>query len=221
MAMEILTDTATSTGDALLDLWNSFVNVIPGLIAAIILVLIGYIIGLVLKRITVKILEYAQLDKWIEDRKLHGAIGSIKLSNLLGSLVKWWTVALFLAQALWFINLGVLSDFVRILATYIPMLAAAILFIVLGLLAGKYLRNKIDATEYRFKKTIGTIVEIVIAYIAIVIGLDYIGFRTEILLDAFRIGFTAFVLVVAVVLGITFALSYKKELQDLAMSLKK
>jgi hypothetical protein len=221
MALDLVTDTAIALQDAGLSLWNAFVNVVPGLIAAVIVFLVGYIIAEVIKRVITTLMEKALIDKWISDRKLEAAIGKVKMSRLAGSLVKWYVVALFLAQALVLIKLDVLSSFAGLLVAWIPVVAASILFIVLGLLFARYLGNKVMATDYYFKKPIQIIVEVVVAYIAIVLGLENMGFKVTILLDAFRIAFTAFVLVAAIVIGISFAMSYKKEIQDFARSFKR
>ncbi|MDO8647117.1 MAG: hypothetical protein Q7R70_01745 [Candidatus Diapherotrites archaeon] len=221
MASDLIGSTATALSDAALSLWNSFVNVIPGLIAAVIVFLVGYIIGEVVKKIISTLLEKAMVDKWIEERKLESAIGKVKMSKLAGALVKWFIIALFLAQALQLIQLTVLADFAGLLVMYIPKVAGAILFIVLGLLFARYLGNKVLATDYQFKKSIQLIVEIIVAYIAVVIGLQTIGFEVAIMMDAFRIAFTAFVIVAAIVFGINFAMSYKKEIQDFARSFKR
>lgn len=221
MVEDILAGTALGLQNAAVNLFNAFVNVIPGLIAAVIIFLVGYIVAEVVKKIIVVLMQKAGFDKWIEDRKLGTAIGNAKISNLTGTLVKWWIIALVLAQALVFLNLEVLSNFLEILVEYIPIVAASIVLIVLGLLIGKYFRNKVESTQYKHKKSIGLAVEIIIAYIAIVLGLENIGFQVTLLLDAFRIAFTVFVVVAAVILGITFAMTYKKDIQDFARSLKR
>lgn len=221
MAYDLIGSTSMALQDAALSLWDAFVRVVPGLIAAVIVFLVGYIIGEVVKKIIATLLEKAMIDKWVEDRKLEGAIGKVKLSRLCGALVKWYIIALFLAQALVLINLQVLSEFAGLLVAWIPVVAASIMFIILGLLFARYLGNKILSTDYRFKKPIQIIVEVIVAYIAIVLGLENMGFKVTILLDAFRIAFTAFVIVAAIVLGISFAMSYKKEIQDFARSFKR
>jgi len=221
MALDIINSTIIALQDAGLSVWNAFVEIIPGLIAAVVIFLIGYIIAEVIKKIITKLLEKATVDKWIEDRKLEAAIGKVKISRLAGALVKWYIIALFLAQALVLIKLQVLSSFAALLVAWIPVVAASILFIVLGLLFARYLGNKILATDYKFKKSIQIIVEVIVAYIAIVLGLQNMGFRVDILLDAFRIAFTAFVIVAAIVFGISFAMAYKKEIQDFARAFKR
>jgi len=218
---DVVYSTVTALQDAALSLWNAFVNVVPGLIAALIVFLVGYIIAEVIKKIIVTLLEKALVDKWIEDRKLEAAIGKVKMSRLAGALVKWYIIALFLAQALVLIKLDVLSSFAGMLVVWIPVVAASVMFIVLGLLFARYLGNKVLATEYKFKKSVQIIVEVIVAYIAIVLGLENMGFKVTILLDAFRIAFTAFVIIAAIVFGISFAMSYKKEIQDFARTFKR
>lgn len=219
--VDLINSTVGALGDAAYSIWNAFVNIIPGLIAALVIFLIGYIVAEIVKKIISLLLEKAMVDKWVEDRKLESAIGKVKISRLAGALVKWYIIALFLAQALQLIKLDVLSSFAGMLVAWIPVVAASIMFIVLGLLFARYLGNKVLSTEYKFKKSVQIIVEVIVAYIAIVLGLENMGFHVTILLDAFRIAFTAFVIIAAIVFGLSFAMAYKSDIQDFARSFKR
>lgn len=218
---DVVITTVYSLQDALLNVWYSFLNVVPGLVGALIVVLLGYIVALLLERVAVHVLQMGMVDKWVEERNLDGAIGKIKLSVIFGALLKWYIFVLFLAQSLYLVNLSILSMFVAILVNYIPIASASIILVVLGLLVARYIANKISLTDHKYKKSVAVIVEVVIAYMAVVMGLENLGFRVTVLLDAFRIGFTVFVIIAAIALGLYFSFAYRREIQELAKSFKK
>lgn len=217
----VVSQTGLNLQQALLNLWQAFLSVIPGLIAAVIIILIGWIIGKVIKHIVVRILQGAKLDQWLEDHDLEGALGGKSLSELLGSLTKWYIIILFLAQAAALINLYVLQKFADLLVSWIPALIGAVLIIIASLLIGKYVSNRIKETKHKYSKTLGMVIEFLVAYFGVVIGLQTVGFDVTILLDAFRIGFATTVVVMAVVFGIFIALSFKKDLSGIAAEMKK
>lgn len=217
---EVVLGTVDSLQQAILSVWYSFLDVVPGLLGALIVVLIGYVVGMVLERVASTLLQFGKLDEWIEQRNLDGAIGKVKLSVIFGALIKWYIFVLFLSQALILVNLAVLSYFARVLVDYVPLVSASVVFILLGLLTARYLANKILMTDHKYKKSVATIIEIVIAYMVIVVGLETVGFRVTVLVDAFRIGFTVFVIIAAIALGLYFAIAYKREILQFAHSLK-
>lgn len=206
---------------ALRKLGSSFVEVIPALVAAIIIIVIGYVIGKIAKHIIVKLIQTTRLDEWIEEQNLTAAIGGKNLSVLIGTFIKWGIVAIFLAEAVKSMQLTVLQGFLTAIANYIPQILLALIIVVVGLLIGRYIRNAIEATTYNYRKTIGLALELMIVYIAIVMALDTIeGISVTILIDAFRIAFAAFAFAIAIVVGIAFGLAFKKDAKKIVKGMK-
>ncbi|MEK6973105.1 MAG: hypothetical protein AABW72_03635 [archaeon] len=203
-------------------LGQSFVELVPNLVGAIIIVLIGWIIGKVIKKIIVTLIQQTKIDEWVEEQNLTAAIGGQKISNIVGSFLKWYIIAIFLIQAVTAFQLTVLQEFLTVLAYYIPQIIVALLILVIGLLIGRYVRNIVDATTYFHKRTIGIIAEVIIIYVAIVLGLDTIqGVDVTILLDAFRISLLAFTLTIAIIVGITLGFAFKDDAKDLISEIRK
>ncbi len=188
---------------------------------AIIILGVGWLLGHIAKQIVVKILQMAKLDEWATKHKLQTAIGGMQLSALAGAFVKWYVLLLFLVQALAFIGLTRIETFGWDLAKIIPLWLLGALIVVTGLIVGKFVRNKIEQIQHRFKKTAAIGAELIIVYIAVVTALDTIGISTTILISAFTIAFTAFVLVIAIILGISFGLAFKKDARALVNELKR
>lgn len=209
----LITELTTLIPQAIMFLWN--------LVIAIIILAVGWLIGNIAKQIVIKALQMANLDKWATEHKLHTAVGGMKLSHLAGAFVKWYIILIFLVQALAFIGLTRIETFGWDLAKIIPLWLISALIVIVGLLVARFIRNKIEMVQHRFKKTVAVGAEIIIVYIAIVTALDTIGIATTILVNAFTIAFTAFVLVLAIILGVSFGLAFKKDAKALVNELKR
>ena len=227
--VNLLEQAGLSLQGALLSLWQAFIDVIPGLIAAAVIILIGWIIGKFIKHITMKLLQATRVDQWVDEHNLTSAIGGKKISSLTGSFIKWYIIAIFLAQAVSFINLDLLSGFLTVLvlptaANPVPLLVrilAGMVLVIAGLMIGRYVNNIIEATQHRYRKTAGLIIELAIIYIAAVMALQTVGFDVTMLLDAFRIAFAAFAITIAVVVGVAFGLAFKDDAKTVVGDLRK
>jgi hypothetical protein len=218
---DIVTELATGLVASFRNLATEAVRVLPGIIGAIIILIVGIALGVVLKRIIIHLLKQTKLDHWLQEKKLSAAIGNREISGLVGSFTKWYIIALFLTQAVELIQLQYLKQFSQFVIELINRgIAAAALFVV-GLLIARYIRHVIEATEYHYKKTIAVVVEVIIVYISVVIALQTIGINTTILIDAFRIGFTVLVLAIAILAGLLFAFAFRKDIVGWVNDLKK
>lgn len=219
--VDLLTDTGMGLYAAVMKIWEETVRVIPGLIGALIIILVGVIVGRILKELVVRVLQGAKIDSWIEEHKLKSAIGNTHISNIAGSFVKWYTIALFLAQAVELVQMQVLKGFMQALVSYIPLVLAGLIVLIGGLLVAKYVRNLIESTQHQYKKTIAVIVEVIIIYMSAVMALRTAGFDVEILVSAFNIAFTALVLALAITLGLAFGIAFFKDAKQIVADLKK
>ena len=70
MALDSIAATGTLIVSPLLSLYNSFINVFPGIIAAIIVLIIGYFISLGLGKLVHYILDKTGLDRYMEKSKI-------------------------------------------------------------------------------------------------------------------------------------------------------
>jgi len=198
-------------------------SILYNLAGFVILLIIGYAFGWVAKKIIVKVVESLRLDEWLEEQNLSSAIGGTTIAQIIGSLAKWSIVALFLARAVQLFEFtafqSTLEFFVLI---FVPNLILAIAIGVIGLIFGRYVRNLVEVSMTRYRKLVGFGVELLIIYMALVIALEKIGIPTEIMLDAFRIGFGGFVLAIVIAVGFSFGLASvddaKKIMKDLQKS---
>jgi hypothetical protein len=212
--------------------WNSFSSslgsaastvpyAVAGLVLAVLVIIVGWFVGALLKRGTHTLLVALKVDEWTAEHGLAKAVGGVPLSLVAGSFVKWYTILIFLAEASKIVQFNTLQLMLHALAWYLPMLLQALLIVVFGLLVARFLRNKIEVTDFKKKKTIARVTEMVVVFLAVIIGANNAGINVSILETAFLIALSAFVIIVAIILGLNLGLSFRKEAKDFMADLKK
>jgi hypothetical protein len=96
MALDAVTATGSLILNPLLGLWTGFINVLPGIVAAIIILIIGYFVSLGIGHLVRIILEAAGLNKYMERHRMASTVGHIRVSHVFGEIVKWYILIIFL-----------------------------------------------------------------------------------------------------------------------------
>ena len=113
---------------------------------------------------------------------------------------------------------------IQAIINYIPNLAKGITIIIAALLLGDYITDRIKASRITpFAKTIGTLVELVIAYIGAVIALPLIlpGVSTFLLTVTYVAVLATIVLVIGIGGGIALGLGAKDTIRQIAKKKQK
>ena len=119
--------------DTLRGLWGEFVSTIPGIVAAVVVIALGYLIGSAFGLLFTKLLEVLKADTHLKKAGLAHSIGFINVSHLGGGLLKWYIFATFLSQAAELVSLGQLSASLKTFADWLPNLFIAAIIILVGL----------------------------------------------------------------------------------------
>lgn len=217
------------------NLVQQFTEFFPDFVWAIVLVVLGFLIGIVAKRIVTAVLKSTKVDSWIDEQNLAAALGGKEVSVLAGSLTKWYIIGVFLAQAVGLLPLETFKSFLETLfvkgpngtmPVFFAILAASIIMVV-GLLIARYIRNWIEASTYKMKKMLGLTVEAIVLIFAGIMALTLIFGRevTSIIIDLLQIFVTpfiwAFAVVLAIVVGISLLVNSREELQKISQELRK
>ncbi len=220
-SVPIVSDTVVSLQAAVLSLWSSFVSVFPGIIAAGVITVVGWLVGKIVGGIVTEAFRKAKSDKWLKDHGIHDALGGIELAKLMGTITKWYVIVVFLGQVTAYIRLQALQIFLQQLVGYLPALIGAFLVLIVGLLIGEYAKINIMKVKFTYKDLMARAAKFLIVYFALVIGLETANFSVAILRDAFRIGFTALAISVAIVVGISLGFAVKTDAEAYWKKMKK
>ena len=189
-----------------------FMNyVIPNLqliVQIVVLVIVGYITGIICKTITVKILTMIGFKKittrsWTDDiLKAVGYRGSIV--TLIGDLVKWFVYILILGVIIELIGFPGLFNIFSQIAIFVPRFIAGVLIIVIGFLIADFLGKVFEEAGRRIfddeqlGMLSGGIAKYSIATISIIMALALIGIDTVSLTIMFAIILIAVVTVLII-----------------------
>ncbi len=200
---------------------SAFIGQLPLIFAAIILIVAGFIIGWLAKLFVVRLLRSFHLDDWIVENKLSNSIGNKKITEISGSVLKWYVFFVFLKQAVSLVSLSTISEVLGFWINFGLTVIAAVVVIIAGLIIARYVRNAIELTTHSFRKIAGLIVEVAIVYVAVVMGIKMIGLPTEMLEWAFLIAFAGFILALALIVGLSFGLAMQGEAKIIIKELRK
>ena len=181
---------------------NTVINFLPNLAGAMILLLIGWLVGLVLGRVTKEILKRVRVDEYIAREKKP----AFRLSNIFSVIVSWSIYLVFIQASVDTLGIAALSLFLQGILSFIPGLVKAIIVVVVGYGLAEYVRHQVESSGVTYSKLMGRILFFLIIYIAIAMALPLVG------IDPFLIN--ALLLVIAGSVGIGLAIAIGFGLRD-------
>lgn len=132
------------------DLLSRFVSFLPGLIGAIIIVVVGLAIASVVAKLVEKVIKMLRIDNVIAtvQHEIQGKPGhEIRASVLLREIVRWFIIFVFLIAASETIGLKQLSTFLNSILLYIPNIIVAVIILTISLMLGKYVSEFVMDSE--------------------------------------------------------------------------
>ena len=127
---------------SLIDLWSRLIGVLPDIIGAIIVVLLGLIVAPILGGIVKKIFDVIRIDDMAEKAGLMevtaGYSKNFSISLLLGKIVKWFFILAFVMAAAEILGWTRITQFLNEIVFYIPQVLIAVIILVFGVIAGNF-----------------------------------------------------------------------------------
>lgn len=220
MAEDILTTSMNALKKAIEDSITTMVRdtvvLIPKLIAATIIFIIGYGIAVVLSKLVHKILYWIKLDVILKEHKVEDALAGIDICKLLARLVKWYVALIFLREAVAIMALGTISDFINKLLTYFPVFIGASLITIIAAIIGELVKDRImEIEEFPFQKFFAISSKIVIVFLGVMVALSTMGFDTTIINQTFNTILQGVIYGVALAVGISFGLGGQEDAKEI------
>jgi hypothetical protein len=212
---------STALGQGIQNALTSLVDLIPNVILAVILFLIGWGVAIVIARAVNKILKLIDLEKFIKERRLSGALGKATLSNVLEKLAKYYVILVFLQAAVALIHLGTISAFLNGLLAFAPVLVGAGLLVVIAALAGELVKVRIiELGKASYLEVIGSAAKVIIIFLGLVASLQTIGFDVSIFQQTFLTLLNGVVLAIGLAVAIAFGLGGQADAKDMIKTMR-
>ncbi len=192
-------------------LWTGVIMFIPNLIVALVVLLIGWGIGVIVEK---GIEHFMKMIKFDEALRKAGFDDLVKKSGLnldsghfLGALVKYFIVIVFLIASFDVLGLNQVTAFLQqIVIGYLPQLIIAVLVLLVGAVVGDVLSRIVNAGARTAGLTsanfLATVSKWAVWVFAILVALNQMGIAGPFIQTLF----TGFVVAVSLALGLSFGL---------------
>lgn len=207
------------------DLWVRFVNFLPSLIGAILVIVIGWIIAVALGKLVTRVLKRIWLDKAIKKARIselfEKAGVSFDTSKGIGLLVKWFLIIVAIMAAADILNLDQVTEFLNKVLLYIPNVVIAVIILLLGALFADFVSKIVEGAVRAARLTTGHslagIAKWAIIVFAILAALVQLGIAASLL----QILFTGLVVMLALAGGLAFGLGGRDHAERIIGNLEK
>lgn len=214
-----INDWGTQTRDIVQNVWDRIVTFTPNLVGALLIVLVGAIIGIVLGYVITRILQAAKIQNLADQSKLTDVLKRAKLktdvAEICGTFVKWVVILTFLVPASTILQLESVRNFFEGIITYIPTVLGVGVFVLFGTVVADTLGRLARATTESLSVTTAKLIEMVVRwsiYIAVAIASMFaLGVPTEFSV----IMFIGVVSAIGIGIGLSFGLGGKDHADDL------
>lgn len=218
-------DSLTATGQLVLNpfvsLANSFVEILPGLIIAVLLIIVGWFVALALGKLVKYVLEKSGIDKLMAGSAFSGNVGNTMLSGLFGEITKWFVFLVFLPQVLVNLRLGVLSDLLTSFVIWLPNLLAGAIIVIFGVALAHIVGMKIEEhTSMKGVRLLSKIVKISLVVIVTIVALDQIGIDVSLVKNLILIIVGTFAVAFAIAFGIGVSKGLQKDSDNVVKHIK-
>lgn len=212
MALDGLEATGTAIIDPLYTLWLSFKAILPGLIAAIIVLIIGYFIALIIGHGVRLLLERIGIDAKLRKSRLSKTFGHTHVPNLAGTIIKWYIFVVFLQVAVDLLSLGTLSLLLDRFVRWIPDVLASIIIFIVGIAVAHFLDMYVsEHSKMRGAGLAGSLLKMTVLIITAIVALRQLGIEVSLLENLVIIFVGAMAIGLAIALGISLGTSLKAD----------
>ncbi len=198
------------------ELWESIAYAIPNLVVAILILIVGWLIGVFIGRVVSHVIKTLRVDEALRQAGVedivHRSGMTLNSGRFFGTLVKWFIIVAFLVSALNFLGLERVNEFIlEDLLFYIPQIIIATLVIFLAALVADVLQKLVvassKAASMESAELLGGVVKWSIWVFAIFVALDHLRIIPEAFIQTILQGV---VIAFALAIGLSFGLGGQK-----------
>lgn len=193
------------------------VAILPGLLIAIIVFILGWVVAVLISRLFAGFLRVVKLEDFLKEHKVEDSLGTIKISNVLVKILKYFIILMVLQKAISLVELGTISVFLYSMLVYAPVFIGALLIALLAFILGEYVKEVIIElqTKSPMVRFLARGTKLVIIFIGVTMALATAGFDTSLISNIFIVVLQALVFGIALAVGIAFGLGGQKDAKDM------
>ncbi|MDO8565476.1 MAG: hypothetical protein Q7R67_02565 [bacterium] len=193
------------------NLWVGVVNFVPNLVIALVILVLGWLIGALLGRAIAQVFRSLQVDAALRRAGFESFVrrGGINLDSgaFIGGLVKWFVIVIFLVAAFDVLGLAQVNLFLQeVVLAYLPrVIAAALVLLVAGVVGdvtGRVVVTAAKTAGVHSAHFAGAISKWAVWIFGILVALSHLGIAATFSQTLF----TGIVIAISLALGLSFGL---------------
>ena len=191
-------------------LWGSFERLLPQLIAAFLLLTVGWAIAKLVRKGVVRLLKLFRVDSaaehtGIENFLLRGGVRSTVVT-IIADLVYWCLMFMILIAVLNVLGMGATDALFNRILLYIPNIVIALLVLMFGSLFARFMRSVVTAYLSNIgiggAGLIGHLAQWALFVFILSVALDQLSIGGQVVVSAFQISFGALCFGMALAFGL-------------------
>ena len=195
---------------AMTALWTKVAGFIPNLFVALVLVLLGFVVAKLLDTLLSKLLGKVGLDRLMTGTGLTKLLARVGIhapvSTLIGKIVYWFLLLIFLVSAAESLGLQRVSATLDVLALYLPKVFGAALVLLAGVLLAQLVsslvRGAAEGVGLEYANGLGRVAQGLVIIISISVAIGQLEIKTDLLNNVIAIVLISVGLAVALALGL-------------------
>lgn len=195
---------------SLTSFWTQMAAFVPQLLAALVLLFLGWILANIVRSAVGKVLDTLKFDELgkktgIEAFMRQGNI-DLTLSRLIANLVYWIILLVVIVTVANSLGLTTVAELFNKVVFYLPNIIVAVLVLVFGVLVARFINRLVFAYLNNMgvdgALTLSTLAEYSVIIFVVFVALEQLQIGTHLLISAFQIGFGAVGLALALAFGL-------------------
>jgi len=221
----VLTDWFNTTRDSWTNVWDRFVNFIPNLVGAAIILVLGWIVGMIVAMLIDRLFRVIGLQTLFEKAKVEDILKKADAKKdataMLASVAKWIIYLVAFVAAANTLLLPDVANFLGRILAFVPVAVAAGAILLIGVVLANFLSNVVKgsvmAANLGSADMIAAIVRYSVFIFAFLAALAQLGIAGS-LINILFIGLVAFL---AIAGGLAFGLGGKDAAEEWLETFKK
>ena len=206
-------------------LWNGIIMFIPNLIVALVILLIGWAIGMIFDKIVSKFMQTIKFDEALKKAGFEDVVKRAGLNlnsgHFLGGIIKYFVVIVFLIASFDVLGLSQVTAFLQqVVVGFLPQLIIAVLILLVGGVVGDVVSRIVVASARTAALSsanfLGTVSRWAVWIFSLLVALSQMGIAGPFIQTLF----TGFVVAVSLALGLSFGLGGQEAASEAIRNVK-
>jgi small-conductance mechanosensitive channel len=133
------------------DLWRGVIEFLPSLVVALVIFILGWIVGVVLQKAVAQIIRSLKFDKALRhagfEEPINRAGFTLDAGKFVGALVKWFVIVAFLIASMDVLGLQQVNVFLQdAVLDFLPKVIVAVLILIVGVAIAETMERIVSGT---------------------------------------------------------------------------